>query len=124
MKGLNTLTTALNGCKLSDVKWLGSEEELNDLKAAYTSSRGDMDKIIDSVLCATVEDESRFREILTRLITDGSVKPYAAFTNEKKTKATARKRKVRVHTHARTHNRFTALLEYVQDHPGEQVPER
>jgi len=26
------------------------------------------------------------------------------------------------HTH--THNRFTALLEYVQDHPGEQVPER
>jgi len=26
------------------------------------------------------------------------------------------------HTH--THNRFTALLEYVWDHPGEQVPER
>jgi len=25
---------------------------------------------------------------------------------------------------ARTHNRFTTLLEYVQDHPGEQVPER
>jgi len=23
-----------------------------------------------------------------------------------------------------THNRFTALLEYVQDHPGEQVQER
>jgi len=27
------------------------------------------------------------------------------------------------HTH-NTHNRFTALLEYVRDHPGEQVPER
>jgi len=26
------------------------------------------------------------------------------------------------HTH--THNRFTALLEFVRDHPGEQVPER
>ena len=26
------------------------------------------------------------------------------------------------HTH--THNRFTALLEYVRDHLGEQVPER
>ena len=26
-----------------------------------------------------------------------------------------------VHTH--THNRFTALLEFVRDHPGEQVPE-
>ena len=23
-----------------------------------------------------------------------------------------------------THNHFTALLEYVRDHPGEQVPER
>jgi len=22
------------------------------------------------------------------------------------------------------HNRFTALLEFVRDHPGEQVPER
>ena len=27
-----------------------------------------------------------------------------------------------IHTH--THNHFTALLEYVRDHPGEQVPER
>jgi len=26
------------------------------------------------------------------------------------------------HTH--THNRFTALLEFVWDYPGEQVPER
>jgi len=26
--------------------------------------------------------------------------------------------------HQYTHNCFTALLEYVQDHPGEQVPER
>ena len=28
------------------------------------------------------------------------------------------------HTHTHTPNRFTALLEYVWDHPGEQVPER
>ena len=28
------------------------------------------------------------------------------------------------HTHTHTRNRFTALLEYVRDHPGEQVPER
>ena len=26
-------------------------------------------------------------------------------------------------TNAHTHNRFTALLESVRDHPGEQVPE-
>jgi len=30
-----------------------------------------------------------------------------------------------LHTHTHTtHNHFTALLEYVRDHPGEQVPER
>jgi len=27
-------------------------------------------------------------------------------------------------THTHTHNRFTAHLEFVWDHPGEQVPER
>jgi len=27
-------------------------------------------------------------------------------------------------THTHTHNRFTALLEYVWDNPGEQIPER
>jgi len=27
-------------------------------------------------------------------------------------------------THTHTHNRYTALLEFVRDHPGEQVPER
>jgi len=33
-----------------------------------------------------------------------------------------REKKKKYGTH--THNRFTALLEYVRDHPGEQVPER
>jgi len=74
----------------------GSDEELNDLKSAYVTSRGDMDKIIDSILCATVDDEPRFRQILDGLIADGSVKAYAAFTNEKKSKSEARKRKVRL----------------------------
>ena len=31
-------------------------------------------------------------------------------------------RPIALYTH--THNRFIALLEYVWDHPGEQVPER
>jgi len=73
----------------------GSDEELADLKAAYTSCRGDMDMIIDSVLCATVDDEPRFRQILERLIASGSIKAYSAFVRENKSKATERKRKVR-----------------------------
>ena len=31
---------------------------------------------------------------------------------------------VAAHTHTHTHNRFTAGLEYVRVHPGQQVPER
>jgi len=29
-----------------------------------------------------------------------------------------------LYTHTHTHNRFTAGLEYVRVHPGQQVPER
>jgi len=53
-----------------------------------------MDRIMESVMCATVEDEPRFRQNLGNLIADGSVEAYSAFTNERKSKAAARKRKV------------------------------
>jgi len=72
-----------------------------------------MDKIMDSVLCSDSDDEPRFRQILENLIADGSIEAYSAFTNEKKSKATARKRKVRLAvvkmghlTVLQTHNRF------------------
>jgi len=54
-----------------------------------------MDKIMDSVLCATVDDEPRFRQILEQLIANGSIEAFFAFTDERKSKAAARKRKVR-----------------------------
>jgi len=28
------------------------------------------------------------------------------------------------HTHTHTHNRFTVVLDFVQDYPGEPAPER
>lgn len=37
-----------------------SEEELDDLKAAYTSSKGDMNFILENVLCASIDDEERY----------------------------------------------------------------
>jgi len=55
-----------------------------------------VDKIIDSVLCATIDDEPRFRQVLEKLIADGSIETFPAFTNERKSKAIARKRKVRM----------------------------
>jgi hypothetical protein len=36
-----------------------SEEEASDLKKAYVQAKGDMGGIIDSMMCATVEDEDR-----------------------------------------------------------------
>ena len=59
-------------------------------------AEGDMDKILDTVLCATVDDESRFRQILQKLIADGTVEEYPCFINEKKWKSAARKRKVKM----------------------------
>jgi len=38
--------------------------------------------------------------------------------------AAALKKMKRHNTHTHTHNRFTAGLEYVRVHPGQQVPER
>ena len=55
----------------------GSEEEMEDLKAAYLAGEGDMDKIMDTVLCASVlDDEERFREILGEWIEEGDVPKY------------------------------------------------
>jgi len=46
----------------------------------------------------------------------------ATYVTDKQTETLSQSFKLRPATH--THNRFTALLEYVWDHPGEQVPER
>ena len=76
------------------VYYIGSDEELADLRSAYTDYEGDMDRIMDSVLCATPEDEPRFRQILTDLITNKALPDYKAFTKEKKSKVKERKRRV------------------------------
>ncbi|XP_013385220.1 dnaJ homolog subfamily C member 9 [Lingula anatina] len=83
---------------VSDIKqfeenYKESEEELNDLKAAYVDYEGDMDEIIDSVLCASVEDEPRFRNILTELIKRKELPSFKKFAKESRAKKDARKRK-------------------------------
>ena len=68
---------------------------MTDLKAMYCECEGDMDKIIDSVMCATVEDEPRFVKILKDLIKTKEVPKYPAFNRTtSKTQSTSRKRKV------------------------------
>lgn len=46
-------------------------------------------------MCATAEDEPRFRSIINDLIESGELPAFEAFINEPKEKRAARKRKVR-----------------------------
>ena len=79
-----------------EASYKGSEEEENDLKSAYIDYEGDMDAIMENVLCATVEDEPRYREIIQRLVDAKEIPKYKKFTNEEKRKKKARKQKVSV----------------------------
>ncbi|NXQ98843.1 DNJC9 protein, partial [Sagittarius serpentarius] len=72
----------------------GSEEELADIKAAYMDFEGDMDSIMESVLCADYTDEPRIRKIIEKAIESGEVPRYKSFVKESKKKTTARKRRV------------------------------
>ncbi|KFV16190.1 DnaJ subfamily C member 9, partial [Tauraco erythrolophus] len=70
-----------------------SEEELADIKAAYVDFEGDMDRIMESVLCADYTDEPRIRKIIEKAIASGEVPSYKAFVKESKQKTMARKRR-------------------------------
>ena len=61
-----------------------SEEEKEDLKKAYIEAEGNMDQILDTVMCAKVEDEARFRVILDKMIKDKEVEKFAAYKKDKK----------------------------------------
>ena len=69
-----------------------SEEERDEIKKAYIDAEGDMGQIIDSVMCATEEDEERFRKIINELIESKEVDGFKAFTKENKKEKKARKR--------------------------------
>ncbi|XP_009273381.1 PREDICTED: dnaJ homolog subfamily C member 9 [Aptenodytes forsteri] len=70
-----------------------SEEELADIKAAYMDFEGDMDRIMESVLCVDYTDEPRIRKIIEKAIDSGEVPSYKGFVKESKQKMIARKRR-------------------------------
>ncbi|KAM6105380.1 dnaJ homolog subfamily C member 9-like [Pterocles gutturalis] len=74
-------------------KYKDSEQELADIKAAYVNFEGDMDRIMESVLCVTYTDEPRIRRIIEKAIDSGEVPSYKAFVQESKKKMNARKRR-------------------------------
>ena len=76
----------------------GSEEELADIKQAYLDFKGDMDQIMESVLCVQYTEEPRIRNIIQQAIDAGEIPSYNAFVKESKQKMNARKRRVRFWT--------------------------
>ena len=61
-------------------EYKGSEEELADLKAAYLDGDGDMDYIMDNVLCATQDDEARFSDVIKKWIAAGEAPDLKKFS--------------------------------------------
>lgn len=67
---------------------------MEDIKTAYKNCKGDMDQIMDKVLCADYTDEPRIRTIIQQAIDLGELPFYKAFAKESKQKMNSRKRRV------------------------------
>jgi len=81
----------LEDVKKFEEKYRESAEEDKDLKQAYCDAEGDMGEIIDTVLCATHEDEKRFYDKIVGWIDEGSVPVFPQFKKQM-TKANKSKR--------------------------------
>ena len=71
-------------------KYIGSEEEKEDVKKYYNKFEGDMDMIYQHIIAF---DEDRTRELIQGMIDAGEVEPFDAFVNEPKKKMLKRKKK-------------------------------
>ena len=88
-----------NKVTIDDIKsyeknYKGSEQELEDLKSAYMEYEGDMDQILDNILCSTIDDEPRFHDLIKGWIKSAEVPSFPAFQKE-----TVKKRQKRKRTH-------------------------
>lgn len=92
---LSFVQISLEDIQAFEKTYKGSEEELTDIKQAYLDFKGDMDQIMESVLCVQYTEEPRIRHIIQQAIDAGEVPSYNAFVKESKQKMNARKRRVR-----------------------------
>ncbi|EGX90896.1 DnaJ domain protein [Cordyceps militaris CM01] len=74
----------------------GSDEEQDDVLAAYEQCAGDLDALFEHViLSSVVDDEERFRAIIDKAIQDEDVPAFKAYTKEPKLKRAARLKRAR-----------------------------
>lgn len=63
-------------------KFLGSDEEMKSLRDAYLKYKGNMNKIMETVIGADVSSEDRYREIIDYYIKNDGLIDYTKFTKE------------------------------------------
>ncbi|PHH75541.1 hypothetical protein CDD80_2296 [Ophiocordyceps camponoti-rufipedis] len=72
-------------------EYKGSDEEKDDVLAAYEKCKGDMDGVYSTVMLSNVtSDDARFRRIIDEAIDAGDVEAFTAYTKESKKKRAAR----------------------------------
>ncbi|EXJ92229.1 hypothetical protein A1O3_00779 [Capronia epimyces CBS 606.96] len=84
----------VSGDLIEQVKkeYQGSEEEKEDVLAAYEQGEGDMDAVFEAVMCSEIlADEERFRKMIDQAIDKGEVPAFAQYTNEGKKSRERRK---------------------------------
>ena len=78
----------VDGATIEQIKreYQGSQEEKDDVLAAYEEFGGDMDALYEQIMCSNVlDDDERFRTIIDAAIKDESVEAYKKYTREGKT---------------------------------------
>lgn len=84
---------SLTDIEMFEKEYKNSQEELEDLKKTYLKSKGCMETILNNMMCATDEDESRFRSILADLIEKKELPMYDLFLEEDEKKKKLRRKK-------------------------------
>lgn len=77
-------------------KYKGSDEEKQDILDSFELAEGDMDVVYENVMLSDVmEDDARFRQIISDAIENREVPSFRSFTKESKTRREARVKKAR-----------------------------
>ncbi|GAA5931753.1 uncharacterized protein JCM15063_001559 [Sporobolomyces koalae] len=75
-------------------KYQGSQEEQDDLFDAYTSAKGDLEIILDSIMCSTHDDEERFVKLINQAIESNELEATSKWKKmSKDTKAKEQRKK-------------------------------
>ena len=77
----------VDGNTIDQIKqeYQGSQEEKDDVLAAYEEFEGDMDALYEQIMCSNVlDDDERFRTIIDEAIKEGSAESYKKYSKESK----------------------------------------